>query len=177
LASAKYLKASAGAPASRCASPSANCRHIRSAAFWDLLRAHQRFHRRDVWVARRENLRIDPEGSQSGRSGDAPTGLQLVDLAPGIADFDDTAAILSLADLLISVDSSPIRLAGALGRPGWALLPFLPDWRRLIGRDDSPWYPTMRLFRQPRPGDWAAALARVAAAFRDDPLLAAARRR
>ena len=79
-------------------------------------------------------------------------------------DFDDTAAVVALADLVISVDTSVVHLAGALGRPIWVLLPFCPDWRWLLERDDSPWYPTVRLFRQPAPGDWDSVIARRAGA-------------
>ena len=66
---------------------------------------------------------------------------------------------------MISVDTSVAHLAGALGKPGWLLLPLAPDWRWLLNRDDSPWYPTMRLFRQTRHGDWAEVMARVAASL------------
>ena len=90
----------------------------------------------------------------------------MVSLSDEIQDFEDTAAILSIADLLISVDSSPVHLAGALGRPVWVMLPFVPDWRWLLNRDDTPWYPTMRLFRQNRPGDWAEVVNRMATALR-----------
>ncbi len=107
------------------------------------------------------------KGPRAAEAAAPPAGMRLLDLDREINDFEDTAAVLSLADLLISVDSSPIHLAGALGRPVWALIPFLPDWRWLLGRDDSPWYPTMRLFRQPQRGDWAAAISRVAATARD----------
>ena len=79
-------------------------------------------------------------------------------------DFDDTAAVMSLVDLVIAVDTSVVHLAGALGRPTWILVPFVPDWRWMLDRADSPWYPTARLFRQPAPGDWDG----VVAAMRDE---------
>lgn len=70
------------------------------------------------------------------------------------SDFTDTAAIISNLDLVISVDTSVAHLAGAMGKPVWTLLPFSANWRWLLERDDSPWYPTMRLFRQSKPGHW-----------------------
>lgn len=73
----------------------------------------------------------------------------------------DTAAAVQALDLTISVDTTLVHLAGALGRPVWTLLPFAPEWRWMLNREDSPWYPTMRLFRQPKPGDWASVIARV----------------
>ncbi len=76
-------------------------------------------------------------------------------------DFDRTAALIDALDLVISVDTSLAHLAGALARPVWIMLPFAPDWRWRLGRSDSPWYPTARLFRQPRPGDWTAVVAAV----------------
>ena len=87
--------------------------------------------------------------------------LELEPLGPDIVDFSDTAAILTCLDLVISVDTSTVHLAGAMGIPVWTLLPFVPDWRWMTGRSDSPWYPTMRLFRQPQPGDWAHVVAEV----------------
>ena len=89
------------------------------------------------------------------------------DLAPGLTDFADTAAALDALDLVISVDTAVAHLAGALARPVWTLLPVAPDWRWMLDRDDSPWYPTMRLFRQDRRGDWAGVFARVEAALND----------
>ncbi len=86
----------------------------------------------------------------------------LISLSAEIADFEDTAAVLSIADLLISVDTSPVHLAGALGRPVWVMLPKVPDWRWLLDRLDTPWYPHMRLFRQDTRGDWTSVIARVA---------------
>ena len=79
--------------------------------------------------------------------------LQMVDLAPHLADFADSAAVVSQLDLVIAEDASPVaHLAGALARPVWTLHPFVADFRWLLDRDDSPWYPSMRLFRQPAPG-------------------------
>ena len=77
--------------------------------------------------------------------------------------FEDAAAILNLVDVLVSIDSSPVHLAGALGRPAWVMLPFVPDWRWLLARDDSPWYPSVRLFRQPKPDDWVSVTGAIAA--------------
>jgi len=71
-----------------------------------------------------------------------------------LKDFSETAAAIENLDLIISVDTAVAHLAGAMGKPVWTLLPFAPDWRWLLGRRDSPWYPTMRLYRQPGPGDW-----------------------
>lgn len=81
------------------------------------------------------------------------------DAAPFLQDFADTAALISELDLLISIDSAPAHLAGALGKPVWTLVPFNPDWRWLLGREDTFWYPSMRLFRQQKPGDWAGVVA------------------
>jgi len=103
------------------------------------------------------------KGPRAAEARTPPPGLALTDLGDEIASFDDTAAILQLADLLISVDSSPVHLAGALGRPVWAMLPLNPDWRWLADRTDSPWYPSARLFRQSRRGDWAPVVDEIAA--------------
>jgi hypothetical protein len=85
----------------------------------------------------------------------------LIDLQPAITDMADTAALLRHLDLVITVDTAVAHLSGALGRPTWVLLPFVPDWRWLMGRSDSPWYPTARLFRQPRVGDWNSVVQQV----------------
>jgi hypothetical protein len=69
-------------------------------------------------------------------------------------DFSDTAALIQCMDLVISVDTSVAHVAGALGKPVWILLPYLPDFRWLLDREDSPWYPSARLLRQPQTGDW-----------------------
>jgi ADP-heptose:LPS heptosyltransferase len=85
----------------------------------------------------------------------------ILNLGPELNDFADTAAVLSLCDLVISVDTSVAHVAGALGRPALLLLPFQPDWRWMLDRDASPWYPAIRLFRQAAPRDWDGAIARV----------------
>ncbi|VVG72489.1 glycosyltransferase [Pandoraea apista] len=94
-----------------------------------------------------------------------PDGMSMVSLSDEIRDFEDTAAILHLAELLISVDSSPVHLAGAMGRPVWVLLPFVPDWRWMLDRDDTPWYPSVRLFRQAARAQWAPVVERMAQAL------------
>lgn len=89
-------------------------------------------------------------------------GLGVTDLAPGLASFADTAAAIENLDLVVAVDTAVAHLAGAMGKPVLVLLPFSCDWRWLSGRADSPWYPSMRLYRQPRPGDWGSVVAAVA---------------
>ena len=95
--------------------------------------------------------------------------------APYCTDLAATAAIINQLDLVIAVDTAMAHLAGALGKPIWLLLPFASEWRWLVDRDDSPWYPTMRLFRQPRPGDWTGVIVNVTAALRQQPSPTASR--
>ncbi|GIX47091.1 MAG: hypothetical protein KatS3mg131_1302 [Candidatus Tectimicrobiota bacterium] len=93
------------------------------------------------------------------------SALPLVDYSHELHDFADTAALVAHLDLVISVDTAVAHLAGAMGKPVWTLLPFSPDWRWQWHRPQTPWYPTMRLFRQPRPGDWPAVVQQVVAAL------------
>ena len=86
---------------------------------------------------------------------------ELVDLSPQLQDFVQTAALIQGMDLVIAVDTAVAHLAGALGKPVWLLLPYAPDWRWMLERQDTPWYPTMRLFRQPAPGAWEPVLEQV----------------
>ena len=102
------------------------------------------------------SLQVGPASAQI-----AETNLPLVDLAPHFKDFADTAAAISELDLVIAVDTAVAHLGAALGKTVWVLLPAVADWRWLQGRSDSPWYPTMRLFRQPTIGDWDSVLADV----------------
>ena len=96
----------------------------------------------------------------------ASSALRLHDFTDDLQDFADTAALVASLDLVISVDTSVVHLAGALGRPVWLLDRFDNCWRWLRGREDSPWYPTLRLFRQTAPGDWDGVIARVGVALR-----------
>lgn len=89
--------------------------------------------------------------------------LALVDLTMLLQDFADTAALIAQLDLVITIDTAVAHLAGALGKQTWVLLPAAPDWRWLLKREDSPWYPGMRLFRQQQPGNWAPVLEQVVA--------------
>ena len=100
---------------------------------------------------------------QAGRVGEAMEtfGPQVIDLMPEAVPFDDKAAVMMNLDLIISVDTSSAHLAGALGRPVWTLLSFVPHWRWMLERDDSPWYPTMRLIRQKKCFAWEGVIREV----------------
>jgi len=87
--------------------------------------------------------------------------LNIIDLKDELRDFADTATAINQLDLVISVDTAVAHLTGAMGKPLWLLLPFMPDWRWMLNRDDSPWYPTVKLFRQPKPQDWLTVLQNV----------------
>ena len=99
-------------------------------------------------------------GASAARLPDFPES-GIIDLGPDITAYSDTAAIIENLDRVIAVDTSVVHLAGALGKPVWNLVSFASDWRWLLDRDDSPWYPTMRIFRQPRLGDWQSVLHKV----------------
>ena len=106
------------------------------------------------------------------RSGHAQTlanEARVVHLGNELGDFIDTAAVIALCDLVISADTAVAHLAGALGRPLWVLVPFVPDWRWTLNGDSSPWYPRARLFRQTSLGDWDGVIARVRAALNETP--------
>jgi len=111
----------------------------------------------DVWVSLQKEVR--------DRDLAALAGSGILDVSAELGDFADTAALISALDLVISVDTSVAHLAGALGKPTWVMLPFAPDFRWLLDREDSPWYPKMRLFRQSRAGDWDGVVARIGEAL------------
>ena len=101
------------------------------------------------------------KGPAASQLADSTLKLRPVDHAARLIDFSQTAALISQLDLVITVDTSVAHLAGALGKPTWVLLPKVPDWRWMLDRTDSPWYPTMTLFRQPTIGDWASVIGEV----------------
>lgn len=107
------------------------------------------------------------KGAGARQAAMPPPGLVLHDWTTELRDFADTAALMAGLDLVISADTSPVHLAGALARPVWLLNRYDSCWRWLRDRDDSPWYPTLRQFRQPAPGEWAPVVARVAEALRE----------
>ncbi len=97
----------------------------------------------------------------------ARLGIETPELDAGADAFVDTAAVMECVDLIVTSDTSIAHLAGALGRPVWVALQHVPDWRWQLDRDDCPWYPSMRLFRQTRRGDWEDVFARITAAAAD----------
>lgn len=110
--------------------------------------------------ARFYSLQVGPKARQA-----PPPGLDLVDLTQHIGDFADAAAFIQQLDLVITIDTSIAHLAGALAKPVWVAIPYCSDFRWLMDRSDSPWYPTMRLFRQPKAGDWQTPVSNMAHAL------------
>jgi ADP-heptose:LPS heptosyltransferase len=102
------------------------------------------------------------KGAEAWQSVIAPQGMELIDLMPEARDFADLAGIIDNLDLVISVDTSVPHLAGAMGKTVWTLIPYIPDFRWMIEREDSPWYPTMKLFRQRTRGVWEDVMSRMA---------------
>ena len=111
----------------------------------------------DAWVSLQKEVRESDQPALQASG--------LFDLTAELDDFADTAALISALDLVIAVDTSVAHLAAALGKPVWLMVPFSPDFRWLLKREDSPWYPSLRLFRQQRLGDWEGVIARIGAAL------------
>ena len=104
-------------------------------------------------------------GPRAGELTPYQSRLNVTDMTDKLTSFAETAAIIEQVDLVISIDTAVAHLAGALGKPVWTLLPFGGEWRWLFRREDTPWYPTMRLFRQQILGDWRPVFQRIAAAL------------
>ena len=139
---------------------------------WAGRSTHDNDWNRSIPLAQFDSLAVVPAhfvslqfGERASDLKDSSSRLKLIDASPLINDFADAAALIENLDLLITVDSAPAHLAGALGRSVWTLIPCVPDWRWMIDRSDSPWYPTMRLFRQQSLGDWHGAIQAVCAAL------------
>jgi hypothetical protein len=129
-------------------------RNVPLATFAPLARAHAEFFSLQKGQAAEAELRDLTAARWSGP--------RLVDYTGSLQDFTDTAALIEVLDLIIAVDTSTAHLAGALGKPVWLLNRFDSCWRWPAGRRDSPWYPSMTIYRQERPGDWDTVLERVA---------------
>jgi hypothetical protein len=106
------------------------------------------------------------KGDAAAQLADWPAGTKLLDWTDELQDFADTAGLVAALDLVISVDTSVVHLAGALGKPVWLLNRYDSCWRWSLGCEDSVWYPTLRQFRQNWVGDWAGVVDRVHTALR-----------
>lgn len=144
----------------------------------NLIDAHTTDRQRSLTLAMLRPL-LDQSGCrfyslQKGAAAEQMTELglndRIINLMPDVADFEDTAAIVQNLDLVISVDTSVVHLAGGLGKPVWVLSRFGGCWRWLRNREDSPWYPSARVFGQSAPGDWAGCVARIGNALQQQRL-------
>jgi tetratricopeptide (TPR) repeat protein len=113
-------------------------------------------------AARRVRFHSLQKGPAGAQIANQPQAFEVTDFSDKLFDFAETAALIANLDLIITVDTAVAHLAGAMGKPVWLMLPFIPDWRWLLDREDSPWYPTMRLFRQKEIGQWDEVISRVA---------------
>lgn len=114
---------------------------------------------RDILTADVQGICLQKDIRETDRTALAADGV--TELSAQLRDFSDTAALVDAMDLVISIDTAAAHLAGAMGKPVWILLPHVADWRWLLDRTDSPWYPSARLFRQPVNGDWSAVITSV----------------
>jgi hypothetical protein len=141
----------------------------RIAIAWSGNPSHDNDRNRSVAFARLAQLFAVPVGfvgiQRDVRGEDAvPLAAErrVTSIGDELEDFSDTAAVLALCDLVVTVDTAAAHLAGAMGRPVWVLVPYVPDWRWTRDGETTPWYPTARLFRQTSPGNWDGAIARMA---------------
>ena len=151
--------------------------HPRIALAWAGNPAHDNDRNRSIALSALAPLLAMPASfisiQRDVRSADAAqlaATAQLTHLGGELADLNDTAGVLAMCDLLITVDTAPAHLAGAMGRPVWVLVPFAPDWRWMLDGEITPWYPSARVFRQSALADWNAVIARAAAALQSRTL-------
>jgi len=137
---------------------------------WAGTPTHRNDHNRSTSLAQLAPLTAVPnvkwfslqKGPASEQTRNPPPGMNLIDLTEHLHDFSDTAAMIASLDLVITVDTAVAHIAGALAKPLWLMLAFMPDFRWLLDREDCPWYPTARLFRQKQAGDWEPVVKRLA---------------
>jgi len=150
-----------------------HCSIVKVGLGWAGNPAHKNDRNRSMKLARLARLGQAPgvsffslqKGAAAAEAKTPPASMELVDWTQELKDFADTAALIANLDLVIAVDTAVAHLAGAMGKPVWTLLPYAADWRWMLERQDSPWYPTMRLFRQPYGGDWDSVITRVVEAL------------
>jgi tetratricopeptide (TPR) repeat protein len=140
--------------------------HIPAASWMDRRRSMRLQQMRELGTIDHITLVSLQKGEPAGQAQDPPEGMALVDWTEELRGFADTAALVEALDLVITVDTSVAHLAGALGKPVWVLNRHDRCWRWLRDREDTPWYPSMRLFTQPSPSDWGTVIRRVAAELR-----------
>jgi len=102
------------------------------------------------------------KGAAAKQAKELSSLINVINLGEKFEDFSDTAGVIDNLDLVVSVDTSVAHLAGAMGKPVWVLIPHVPDWRWMLARDDSPWYPSMRLFRQQKRSEWGDVFHQIA---------------
>jgi hypothetical protein len=145
-------------------------RRLRVGLVWAGSGVHYKDRRRSLGLAKLAPLASVPgvqfyslqKGPPAEQISSPPPGLSLIDWTADLNDFAYTAALLENLDLLVTADTSVVHLAGAMGKPAWVFIPFVPDWRWMLKREDSPWYPSLRLFRQEIMDDWQAPVENVA---------------
>jgi tetratricopeptide (TPR) repeat protein len=156
--------------AERWASKLAKEKGLRVGLAWAGSKAHHNDANRSIALSQFAPLRsvagIWLLSLQKDRADENAAAIDLIDWTSELSDFTETAGLIANLDLVISVDTAVAHLAGAMGKKVWLLLPFVADWRWLADCSDSPWYPTMRLFRQEIPGDWNPVIERVTAALK-----------